>query len=74
VTARTAARLAWSLCAGCVAGTGGLLVLKVLNGPADLQSAPLVAAPLAFLVVGALVAARQQRNPVGWQLLAVGCS
>jgi hypothetical protein len=24
------------------------------------------------LVVGALVAARQQRNPVGWQLLAVG--
>jgi hypothetical protein len=72
VTARTAARLAWSLCAGCVAGIGGLLVLEVLNGPADLRSAPLVAAPLAFLVVGALVAARQQRNPVGWQLLAVG--
>jgi hypothetical protein len=72
VTARTAARLAWSLCAACVAGIGGLLVLKVLNGPADLRSAPLVAAPLAFSVVGALVAARQQRNPVGWQLLAVG--
>jgi hypothetical protein len=72
VTARTAARLAWSLCAGCVAGIGGLLVLKVLNGPADLRSAPLVAAPLAFAVVGALVASRQQRNPVGWQLLAVG--
>jgi hypothetical protein len=47
-------------------------VLKVLNGPADLRSAPLVTAPLAFSVVGALVAARQQRNPVGWQLLAVG--
>jgi hypothetical protein len=47
-------------------------VLKVLNGPADLRAAPLVAAPLAFSVVGALVAARQQRNPVGWQLLAVG--
>jgi hypothetical protein len=75
VTARAAARLAWSLCAGCVAGIGGLLVLKVLkvlNGPADLRSAPLVAAPLAFSVVGALVASRQQRNPVGWQLLAVG--
>jgi hypothetical protein len=72
MTARTAARLAWSLCAGCVAGIGGLLVLKVLNGPADLRSAPLVTAPLAFSVVGALVAARQQRNPVGWQLLAVG--
>jgi len=72
VTARTAARLAWSLCAACVAGIGALLVLKVLNGPADLRSAPLLAAPLAFSVVGALVAARQQRNPVGWQLLAVG--
>jgi hypothetical protein len=72
VTTRTAARLAWSLCAGCVAGIGGLLLLKVLNGAADLRSAPLVAAPLAFSVVGALVASRQQRNPVGWQLLAVG--
>jgi hypothetical protein len=72
VTTRTAARLAWSLCAGCVAGIGGLLVLKMLNGPADLHSAALVAAPLAFSVVGALVAARQPRNPVGWQLLAVG--
>jgi hypothetical protein len=72
VTTRTATRLAWSLCAGCVAGIGGLLLLKVLNGAADLRSAPLVAAPLAFSVVGALVASRQQRNPVGWQLLAVG--
>jgi hypothetical protein len=72
VSARTAARLAWSLCAASVAGIGGVLVLKVFNGGADLRSAPLVAAPLAFSVVGALVAARQQRNPVGWQLLAVG--
>jgi hypothetical protein len=72
MTARTAARLAWSLCAGCVAGIGGLLVLKVLNGAADLRSAPLVAAPFAFSVVGALVASRQRRNPVGWQLLTVG--
>ena len=72
MTARAAARLAWSLCAGCVAGIGGLLVLKVVNGAADLRAAPLVAAPLAFSVVGALVASRQQRNPVGWQLLAVG--
>ena len=70
--AQTATRLAWSLCAASVAGISGLLVLKVLNGPADLRSAPLVTAPLAFSVVGALVAARQQRNPVGWQLLAVG--
>jgi hypothetical protein len=72
MTPRTAARLAWSLCAACVAGIAGLVVLKVLNGPADLRSALLAAAPLAFSVVGALVAAGQQRNPVGWQLLAVG--
>jgi len=68
----TAARVAWSLCAGCIAGICGLVVLKVLNGATDLRSMPLVAAPLAFSVVGALVASRQQRNPVGWQLLAVG--
>jgi hypothetical protein len=68
----TAARLAWSLCAGCIAGICGLVVLKVLNVGTDLWSMPLVAAPLAFAVVGALVAARQPRNPVGWQLLAVG--
>ena len=72
VKTRTAARLAWSLCAGCIAGICGLVVLKVLNGATDLRSMPLVAAPLAFSVVGALVASRQQRNPVGWQLLAVG--
>jgi hypothetical protein len=69
---QTAARLAWSLCAGCIAGSCGLVVLKVLNGGTDLWSMPLVAAPLAFAVVGALVATRQPRNPVGWQLLAVG--
>jgi hypothetical protein len=69
---QTAARLAWSLCAGCIAGICGLAVLKVLNGGTDLWSMSLVAAPLAFAVVGALVATRQPRNPVGWQLLAVG--
>jgi hypothetical protein len=72
VKRRTAARLAWSLCAGTVAGICGLVGLKVLNGGSDLWSMPLIAAPLAFAVVGALVAARQPRNPVGWQLLAVG--
>jgi hypothetical protein len=73
VTARTAARLAWSLCAGCaVVGVGGVVVLQVLNGTAGLGSAPLLAALLAFAVVGGLVASRQPRNPVGWQLLAIG--
>jgi hypothetical protein len=48
------------------------VVLKALNSGTDLWSMPVVVAPLAFAVVGALVASRQQRNPVGWQLLAVG--
>jgi hypothetical protein len=73
VTARSAARLAWSLCAGCVVvGVGGVVVLQVLNDTAGLGSAPLVATLLAFTVVGGLVASRQPRNPVGWQLLAIG--
>lgn len=42
MTARTAGRLAWSLCAGCVVvGVGGVVVLQVLNGTAGLGSAPL---------------------------------
>jgi hypothetical protein len=72
VTARTAARLAWSLCAGCVVvGVGGVVVLQVLNGTAGLGSAPLLTALLVFAVVGGLVAARQPRNPVGWLLVVV---
>ena len=72
MTARSAARLAWSLCGGCVvAGVGGVVVLRMLNGAAGLGSAPLLAALLAFAVVGGLVASRQPRNPVGWLLLAV---
>src|SRR5215218_68997 len=70
MTARTAARLAWSLCAGCVVGGGGVVVLQLLNRTSDLGWAPLPAL-LAFAVVGGLVAARQPRNSVGWLLLAV---
>jgi hypothetical protein len=67
---RTVARLAWSLCAGCLVGGFGAVVLQVLNG-AGLRSAPLAASLLAFAVVGGLVASRQPRNPVGWLLVAV---
>jgi hypothetical protein len=70
MTARTAARLAWSLCTGCVVGGGSIVVLQLLNGTSDLGWAPLPAL-LAFAVVGALVASRQPRNSVGWLLLAV---
>src|SRR4029453_10172069 len=70
MTARTAARLAWSLCAGCVVGGCGVVVLQLLNGASDLGWEPL-GALLAFAVVGGLVASRQPRNPVGWLLLVV---
>jgi hypothetical protein len=70
MTARTAARLAWSLCTGCVVGGGGVVVLQLLNGTSELGWAPLPAL-LAFAVVGALVASRQPRNSVGWLLVAV---
>ena len=70
MTARTAARLAWSLCTGCLVGVGGVVVFQLLNGTSDLGWAPLPAL-LAFAVVGGLVASRQPRNSVGWLLLAV---
>jgi hypothetical protein len=70
MTARTAARLAWSLCIGCVVGGGGVVVLQLLNGTSELGWAPLPAL-LAFAVVGGLVAVRQPRNSVGWLLVAV---
>src|SRR4029453_4177771 len=70
MTTRTAARLAWSLCAGWVVGGGGVVVFQLLNGTSELGWAPL-ATLLAFAVVGGLVAARQPRNSVGWLLVAV---
>jgi hypothetical protein len=78
VTARAAARLAWSLCVACLVGLGGYLLLYVLNGTAGLGSLPLPAAltftvvGALFAVVGALVASRQPDNKVGWLLLAAG--
>jgi hypothetical protein len=53
-----------------VVGGGVVVVLQLLNGASDLGWAPLPAL-VAFAVVGALVAARQPRNSVGWLLLAV---
>jgi hypothetical protein len=76
VSPRTAARLAWAAGGLCLAGTAVGLVLTGLNGAFDRQFAGQLAsaagALLAFPAVGALVAARQPHNPVGWQLLALG--
>jgi hypothetical protein len=59
----------------CLTGTLTGLVLTALSGALEWQLTRFAAAltPLvAFPVVGALIASRQPRNPVGWQLLAVG--
>ena len=55
MTARTAARLAWSLCAGCVVvGVGGAVVLQVVNGTVGLGSVPLLAAWESLIGIGLL--------------------
>jgi hypothetical protein len=76
VSPRTAARLAWGAGGLCLAGTAAGLVLTGLNGAFDRHSigefAAYAGALVAFPAVGALVAARQPRNRVGWQLLALG--
>lgn len=73
--AQPATRLAWSLGAVWVAGTIGGIVLAVLNGHLHLDDAAVAVALLSYPVVGALVAARQPHNLVGWVLCAAGlCS
>jgi hypothetical protein len=75
VKAQTATRLAWSLGAVCVAATIGGIVLAGLNGQLHLREAAIAVALLSYPVVGALIAARQPHNLVGWVLCAAGlCS
>ncbi|MDQ3864746.1 MAG: hypothetical protein M3317_14845 [Actinomycetota bacterium] len=80
---RTAAWLAWSLCAGCVALIGLALSLDFLTGeviPADVPGArpgPALAVStgvlsLAFPMVGALIASRLPINPIGWIFCGMG--
>jgi hypothetical protein len=68
---RIAARLAWSICAACVTGTVGGIVLAALNGHLGSDQV-LGVVLLTYPVVGGLIAARQPRNPIGWELCALG--
>ena len=68
---RTAAWLAWSICAACVAGTIGGIVLAARNRQLD-SGQVLGVVLLTYPVVGGLIAARQPRNPIGWELCALG--
>src|ERR671915_1022063 len=76
----TAAWLAWSLAGLCVVMFVASIVLNVLTHPSQevtgagdtLGELLIYGAFLSFPIVGALIASRHPRNPVGWICLAVG--
>jgi hypothetical protein len=77
---RTASRLAWSLAGLCVAMFLASVVLHVLAHASQeptsagntLSELSIFLSFLAFPIVGALIASRHPRNPVGWICLVVG--
>jgi hypothetical protein len=81
MSARTAAWLAWSLCALCVALAAASPILGLLNGrtlseiftawsgPSIVALATLIGS---FSVIGALIASHRPENPIGWIFLTVG--
>jgi hypothetical protein len=80
MSTRTTSWLAWSLAGLCVAMFLASLVLHVLahspqepTGNGDTLGELLIFVSfLAFPIVGALIASRQPKNPVGWICLAIG--
>ena len=80
MSARGAARLAWSVCAVSLALTVAGLVFVVLNPTTPrgvtlgsrVSDVMFVVALLAFSVVGALVASRRPGNPIGWLFTGSG--
>ena len=80
MSTRTASWLAWSLAGLCVAMFLASVVLHVLahssqepTSSGDTLSELLIFFSfLAFPIVGALIASRHPKNPVGWICLAVG--
>jgi hypothetical protein len=80
---RTATRMAWSLCALAVALlAGGIALARTTSSPelelpyGSVGDAGYVVLALAnvltFTVVGAIVASRHPRNPIGWIFCTVG--
>jgi hypothetical protein len=82
MSTRAAARLAWSLAGLCLALFAASVVLWLLvrsaqvpeSWDANITVASMLgqASFLAYPLVGALIASRRPRNPIGWLLLTVG--
>ena len=64
-----ATRLAWSLCASFVV-IEGTIVWLVANGTGESDEA-LGMLLIGYAVIGALIASRRPRNPVGWLLIGI---
>src|ERR671919_2680888 len=73
VRVRPSAVAAWGLWAFAAAGSGLGVALELLGArPAELQALFFVLAFSAYATVGAVVASRRPRNPIGWVFLGVG--
>jgi hypothetical protein len=66
MSARASARLAWSMCALTLVFVGCVVVSIVLHGSHNQSAIFLVAVISSCALVGAVVASRRPRNPVGW--------
>ncbi|MDH4345507.1 MAG: histidine kinase [Thermoleophilia bacterium] len=74
-TGRAAAPLAWGLAVVAILGLAPTLALSVRNGSFDEEPLfiPIAAMMITgYSVVGAVLASRQPRNPIGWLMLAIG--
>jgi two-component system, NarL family, sensor kinase len=76
---RTPGRLAWALAVAAITGAlvavGAGVAYAVVSGDTSKVLSHLTLTPfitIGFAIVGALVAARQPRNPIGWLFLSVG--
>ncbi len=66
MSARTVTRLAWSLCGLTLVLVGCVIVFTILHGVLPNQSLTFLVAVVSCALVGAVVASRRPRNPVGW--------
>ena len=71
---RKASRVAWASCALIVLLGVCVIVLQTLNGRATVQDTVAAGGAVTSAVVGAVVASRRPRNPVGWFFLGSSMS